>query len=81
MRTTIDASGRVVVPKPLRDELGLRGGTSLEIRANAGRIEIEPLPTPMRLARRGKGLVAVSDIPLPTLGAEEVRSVVDSQRR
>ncbi len=26
MRTTIDAAGRVVIPKPIRDELGLMPG-------------------------------------------------------
>ena len=31
MRTTIDTAGRIVVPKALRDELGLVGGEELEI--------------------------------------------------
>ena len=31
MRVTIDALGRVVVPKPLRDSLGLRPGSKVDI--------------------------------------------------
>jgi AbrB family looped-hinge helix DNA binding protein len=81
MRTTIDAAGRIVVPKQLRDELGLDGGTPLDIRVNAGRLEIELLPTPMHLVRRGKGTVATTDEPLPPLDADDVRSVLDALRR
>jgi len=33
MRVTIDAAGRLVIPKALRDRLALRGGETLEIQA------------------------------------------------
>jgi AbrB family looped-hinge helix DNA binding protein len=81
MQTTIDRAGRIVVPKSLRDELHLEGGTALEIRVNNGRLEIEPLPTPMRLVRRGKGLVATTEKHLPPIDADDVRAVVESLRR
>jgi AbrB family looped-hinge helix DNA binding protein len=81
MKTAIDGSGRIVVPKALRDALRLEGGTLLEIRVREGRIEIEPLATPMRLVRRGKGLVATADEPLPAIDAEGVRAVTESLRR
>ena len=81
MRTTIDAAGRVVVPKPLRDALGLRGGETLEIGLADGRLEIEVPPLPLRLEDRGRGVVAVPDAPVPTLTAEDVRSVLDRTRR
>lgn len=81
MRVTIDRAGRIVVPKRLRDELKLEGGMALEIRTREGRIELEPVSVPMQLVRRGKGLVATTQEPLPKLGAEEVRAVVESQRR
>jgi AbrB family looped-hinge helix DNA binding protein len=81
MRTTIDTAGRLVVPKPLRQALGLRPGQALEIRAGDGRLEIEIAPTPMRLKKRGKGVVAVPDASLPPLTAEQVRDTLERLRR
>ncbi|MEM7480807.1 MAG: AbrB/MazE/SpoVT family DNA-binding domain-containing protein [Acidobacteriota bacterium] len=81
MRVTIDQAGRLVVPKTLRDALRLEAGTTLEIRAREGLLELEPVAVPMRLVRRGKGLVATTDEPLPRIGAEEVREVMDLLRR
>jgi AbrB family looped-hinge helix DNA binding protein len=44
MRTTIDAAGRLVVPKDLRRELGFAPGAELELEAVDGRLEIaDPL--------------------------------------
>lgn len=81
MRTAIDHSGRLVVPKPLRDQLQLEGGTQLEIFVRDSQLIIEPVATPMRLERRGRGLVAVTDEPLPRLTADDVRAAVEKQRR
>ena len=50
MRTAIDGAGRIVVPKPLRDALGLSPGQVLEITAGDGRLEIVIAATPMILS-------------------------------
>lgn len=82
MRTTIDKAGRVVVPKPMRDELGLHGGAEIEIALVDGRIEIEPVPTPVRLVRGEDGLlVAVADREMPPLTQELVRETLERIRR
>lgn len=81
MKTTIDAAGRIVVPKPLREALGLKPGQPLELRAGDGRLEIEVVATPVRLKKRGKGVVAVPDIELPALTAEQVRETLERVRR
>ncbi len=81
MKTTIDAAGRIVVPKSLRTALGLKPGQSLEIRAGDGRLEIDIEPTPMRLRKRGKGVVAVPEKALPPLTAEQVRETLERMRR
>lgn len=81
MKTTIDAAGRIVVPKRLRDELRLEPGQALEIAARDGRLEIEPQPTPMHLERRDGRLVAVPEQPLPALSAGAVREALEQLRR
>jgi len=81
MRTTIDAAGRIVVPKPLRDALGLKAGQALEINAGDGRLEIEVAATPMKLDKRGKGVVAVPETDMPPLTAEQVRETLERVRR
>ena len=72
MKTTIDAAGRLVIPKELRREAGLEPGTELEIRWRQGLIEIEPAPLPVKLKKRGRFLVAVPDHPIEPLTSEQV---------
>ncbi|HTO11196.1 MAG TPA: AbrB/MazE/SpoVT family DNA-binding domain-containing protein [Candidatus Binatia bacterium] len=81
MRVAIDAAGRLVIPKSLRQALGLKPGQELEIRAGDGRLEIEIAPTPMRLRKRGRGVVAVPASALPALTAEQVRDTLERVRR
>ncbi len=69
-KVALDAAGRVVVPKALRQVLGLKPGQPLEIRAANG-----------RLKKRGKGVVAVPDTDLPQLTAEQVRDTLERVRR
>lgn len=81
MKATIDAAGRIVVPKELRSVLGLQPGQVLEVRATDGRLEIEVPATPMRLKKRGKLWVAVPDERLPALTADQVRETLEQTRR
>jgi AbrB family looped-hinge helix DNA binding protein len=81
MKTAIDAAGRVIVPKALRDQLGLSPGRELEIRARDGALVIEPLPTRVTLVRRGKRIVAKPESPLPKLTQDEVRAALEGSRR
>ena len=81
MKVAMDSAGRIVVPKALRQALDLKPGQSLEIRAGDGRLEIEVAPTPLKLQKRGKSVVAVPSAPLPTLTADEVRATLERVRR
>jgi AbrB family looped-hinge helix DNA binding protein len=44
MRATIDQAGRVVIPKPLRDQVGLTPG-EVEIVADGAGLRVEPIST------------------------------------
>lgn len=81
MHTTIDAAGRIVVPKPLRDALGLKAGQALDIHATDGGLQIEIAATPMRLQKRAGRSVAVPVNELPKLTAAEVRATQERIRR
>lgn len=72
MKTTIDAAGRLVIPKEIRRQARLRPGTSVDVRWQDGRIEIEPEPLPVRLVQKGRILVAVSELEVEQLTAETV---------
>ena len=43
MKLRIDKSGRIVVPKPLRERLGLRPGTELEAVDQASGVFLRPV--------------------------------------
>lgn len=70
-----------MIPKALRQRLGLRGGETLEIRERDGRIEIEPTATPMTLVERDGGPTAVPEEDLPPLTDEIVRVTLERVRR
>jgi AbrB family looped-hinge helix DNA binding protein len=43
MKTTLDKFGRIVIPKRVRDDLGLKPGTALQIEQADQRILMEPI--------------------------------------
>jgi AbrB family looped-hinge helix DNA binding protein len=79
MRTTIDAAGRLVVPKPLREELGFAPGTELEVDAVDGRLEVV-VPSRVRVEDGPHGVRFAAD-GAERLSAEQVRAVVERGRR
>jgi len=81
MKTAMDAAGRIIVPKALRDELGLTPGLELAMEARDGLLVIEPLPTSVSLSRRGGVLVAKPSKPLPKLTGKDVRNALEGVRR
>jgi len=81
MRSTIDAAGRLVVPKAARDQLGLVPGAELEVSVVDRHIELAVPATPMRLEEREHGVVAVADREMPTLTTEQVRDTLEHVRR
>ena len=81
MRTTIDARGRIVVPRVIRDALGLVAGEELDVVEHDGRLEIAVVPTRLRLESVGGVASAFPDPLLPSLSAELVRKTLEQTRR
>jgi AbrB family looped-hinge helix DNA binding protein len=63
MKVTIDAAGRIVVPKPLRDRLRLREGSTLEIEENASSFVLRLVTQSPAIVLRDGLLVYVGEVP------------------
>jgi AbrB family looped-hinge helix DNA binding protein len=77
MRTTIDKAGRVVIPRVLRDRVGIAPG-EVEITVEGAAVRIEPVA--------GKGLVEVGGrlvIPAAGVAVDDalVRELRDGEQR
>lgn len=75
IQTTIDSSGRLVLPKTIRDEAGILPGMTLRITVEEGRIEIEPVPREVRIVQKGPLRCAVPVEEGPSLTEETVQRV------
>jgi AbrB family looped-hinge helix DNA binding protein len=81
MRATIDSGGRVVIPKAVRERLGLTEGSEVELTERDGALEVAPVATPVRLVKGRYGVVAVAERDVPPLTAEVVRDALERHRR
>jgi AbrB family looped-hinge helix DNA binding protein len=79
MEAVIDSGGRIVLPKHLRDALGLTPGTTVDISAYGRGLQIVPGGRTARLERDDDGrLVARAD----TVVTDEMMfALIDSGRR
>ena len=57
METTLDRFGRVVLPKKVRDEIGLQAGDALSVATANGEVRLRPARSEPHLSRRGGVLV------------------------
>jgi AbrB family looped-hinge helix DNA binding protein len=80
MRSAIDSGGRVVIPKAIRDRLGLGPGTVVDVAEHEGHIEMAPVEAPVELVEVNGALVARSTEKLPTLTNDIVRETLENTR-
>lgn len=78
MKTTIDSVGRIVVPKPLRDALGLLAGSTVDISRYGPGLQVIPAGRTARLVDEAGVLVATADT---TIDDDVVFGLIDTGRR
>lgn len=72
MQTTIDEAGRLVIPKALRDQVGLRPG-AVEITADGAAIRIEAIVTDELVEEDGLLLLPDVDEPIDPDTSRDLR--------
>ena len=77
MRTTIDKAGRLVIPRSLRDRIGLADGGEVELELDGAAVRIEPIAG-HELREQG-GLLVIPATGTPLTGAA-VRELIDADR-
>lgn len=80
MRTTMDKAGRLVVPKALRERLGLPWGGAVVLVERDGVLELSQAPVEVRVEQRDYGPVLVADDVAP-LTDDDVRDLLERVRR
>ncbi len=78
MEATIDSVGRIVVPKQLRDALGLQPGTTVDISPYGAGLQLVPTGRTARLIDEAGVLVASGST---TVDDDVVFGLIDAGRR
>ncbi|MFB6201329.1 MAG: AbrB/MazE/SpoVT family DNA-binding domain-containing protein [Halorhabdus sp.] len=55
--TTVDSKGRIVLPKEVRERLGITPGTEVDIREEDGKAVVEPEDNPKQIIERMEQLI------------------------
>jgi AbrB family looped-hinge helix DNA binding protein len=78
MKAAVDSVRRVVVPKPLREMLGLHAGSTVDISRYGAGLQLVPTGRVARLTEEDGVLVATGET---TIDDEVVFGLVDAERR
>jgi AbrB family looped-hinge helix DNA binding protein len=77
MRATIDKAGRLVIPKPLREQLGLYPG-EVELTSDGTALRIEPLAAEELEEQQGRLVIPAGGRPI---GDDLVQALRDADQR
>jgi AbrB family looped-hinge helix DNA binding protein len=72
MRTTIDSAGRLVIPKQLRDRLGLRPG-EVDIEVDGADLRVRPVADDALIEEDGWLLVPATGTPISDADVQDLR--------
>ena len=78
VEVTVDQVGRILLPKALRDRLGLVAGSVVDISDYGDGLHLAPAGRTARLERHDGKLIAVSDT---SVSDEDVLGIIDAGRR
>ncbi|MGL5867182.1 MAG: AbrB/MazE/SpoVT family DNA-binding domain-containing protein [Dermatophilaceae bacterium] len=78
MKVRVDSVGRVVLPKQLRDALGITPGTLVDISRHGAGLHLVPGGRTARLVERGGVLVGTSET---EINDDVVFDLIDAGRR
>ncbi len=78
VEATIDKAGRIVVPKALRDALGLSPGTTLDVSTYGAGLTLVPRGRTASVVEEGGALVLDSD---RQVGDGDIFGLIDAGRR
>ena len=78
MRTRIDAAGRVVVPKALRDLLGLEPGSAVDVSQYGAGLQLIPVSRTAQIRTVRGAVVAESET---VITDDDVFALIDTDRR
>ncbi|MGA2144880.1 MAG: AbrB/MazE/SpoVT family DNA-binding domain-containing protein [Bryobacteraceae bacterium] len=79
-RLTLDKAGRIVIPKPLRDELHLEAGDTLEMESSGERITLRPIRGTGPLTKEHGVWVFRTGQPLPASATDEMLQRIREER-
>jgi AbrB family looped-hinge helix DNA binding protein len=79
-RLTIDRAGRIVIPKPLREELHLGPGDSLEMETVGEQITLRPVRGTGPLTKEHGVWVFRSGEPLPASATDHIMELLREER-
>ena len=81
MRVAIDSAGRMVIPKSLREAIGLADGGEVEVQLADGALIVAPPTVRKRIESRDGRATIVAEEELPPMSDHVVRDVLDAVRR
>lgn len=78
MRTTIDKAGRLVVPRALRDAIGMSAG-AVDLEVDGASLRLRPVTNDELTERGGRLLISASSEQV--IGDEQVQALRDAAQR